>query len=399
MAGIFISYRRDDSAASAGRLYDRLAHHFGKEQVFRDVDAIAPGAEFAKVIEERISQCNVSVAVIGKNWVSVKNVAGQYRFDDPKDALRAEIREALNQKKFVIPVLIEGVNVPSVEQLPKDIAALAGRKGIEISESRFDYDAGRVIEAIEKAGVSAKLTPETAPSIPQGWRAGISNKTYQRTWKFIGSGVVVLIGGIWTLYVHFSDKDATPIPGSTVTATGGSVGAGRDVNITAGHDVNIGLSPKEFEEWRRKLKDEATAELKKEFAKEQQADKEKIAALELKIEKAEADLISPQQAVEKYNETLASVDQSLQKIAPNVSEADLAQARDSLAKGDTAQAERLFEQALGTDTKRAAEAAFQLGELALSKIDYIKARKYYLEAARLEPENADYVNKAGRINH
>ena len=82
MAGIFISYRRDDSAASAGRLYDRLVHHFGKEQVFRDVDAIAPGAEFAKVIEERVSQCNVLVAVIGKNWVSVKNVAGEYRLDD-----------------------------------------------------------------------------------------------------------------------------------------------------------------------------------------------------------------------------------------------------------------------------------------------------------------------------
>jgi len=46
MTGIFISYRRDDSAASAGRLYDRLAHHFGKEQVFRDLDALAPGVEF-----------------------------------------------------------------------------------------------------------------------------------------------------------------------------------------------------------------------------------------------------------------------------------------------------------------------------------------------------------------
>ena len=62
---IFISYRRDDSAASAGRLYDHLAHHFGKEQVFRDLDAIAPGTEFEKVIEEQISQCNVLVAVIG----------------------------------------------------------------------------------------------------------------------------------------------------------------------------------------------------------------------------------------------------------------------------------------------------------------------------------------------
>jgi len=71
MPGIFISYRRDDSAASAGRLYDHLAHHFGKEQVFRDLDAIAPGAEFTHVIEERLSQCGVFVAVIGKNWVSL----------------------------------------------------------------------------------------------------------------------------------------------------------------------------------------------------------------------------------------------------------------------------------------------------------------------------------------
>ena len=399
MAGIFISYRRDDSAASAGRLYDRLAHHFGKEQVFRDLDAIAPGAEFAKVIEERISRCNVLVAVIGKNWVSVKNVAGEYRLDDPKDALRTEIREALTQKKLVIPVLIEGATVPSAEQLPKDIAALTGRNAIEISESRFDYDAGRVIEAIEKAGVSATLTAETAPSIPQGWREGISNKTYQRTWKFIGSGVVVLIAGIWTLYVHFFEKDATPTPGSTVTATDGSVSAGRDVNITAGHDVNIGLSPKEFEEWRRKLKDEAIAERNKEFAKEKQADQEKIAALELRIKKAEADLQSPREASAEYNATLAEADESLQEIAPDVPQVRLTQARESLARGDTAKAERLFEEVLATDPKHAAEAAFQLGELAFSRIDYTKARKYYLEAARLEPGNAEYVNKAGKINH
>ncbi|MEO6562351.1 MAG: tetratricopeptide repeat protein, partial [Nitrosospira sp.] len=399
MAGIFISYRRDDSAASAGRLYDRLAHHFGKEQVFRDVDAIAPGAEFAKVIEERISQSNVLIAIIGKNWLSAGTAEGKRRLDDPKDHVKAEIREALNQKKLVIPVLIEGAGVPEAEQLPQDIAALAGRNAIEISESRFDYDAGRVIEAIENAGVSAKLIAETAPSIPQGWRTGISNKTYQRTWKFIGSGVAVLIGGMWTLYIHFSDKDATSTPGSIVTATGGSVSAGRDVNITAGRDIKIGLSTGEFEEWRRKLKDEAITELSKEFAKEKQADQEKIAALELRIKKAEADLQSPREASAEYNATLAEADESLREIAPEVPQAHLTQARESLAKGDTAKAERLFEQVLATDPKHAAEAAFQLGELALSKIDYLRARKYYLEAARLEPDNADYVNKAGKINH
>lgn len=399
MAGIFISYRRDDSAASAGRLYDRLAHHFGKEQVFRDLDAIAPGAEFAKVIEERISQCDVLVAVIGKNWVNVKNAAGQRRLDYPEDPVRAEVREALNQKKLVIPVLIGGAEVPRPEQLPEDIAALAGRNAIEISESRFDYDAGRVIEAIEKAGVAAKLPAETTSKESRGWQAAVTSKTNQRTWKFIGGGVTALAAGIWTLYVHFSDKESTPTPRTTVIARQGSIAAGGDVNVTAGGNVNIGLSPAEFEEWRRKLKDEAITELSLEFAKEKQADQEKITALELKIKKAEADLRSPEEASAKYNVILANADQSLQDIAPDVSEEALAQARESLIKGDTAKAEQLFEQALGTDTKRAAEAAFQLGELALSRIDYTKARRYYLEAARLRPDNADYVNKAGRINH
>ena len=163
MTGIFISYRRDDSAASAGRLYDHLAHHFGKEQVFRDLDAIAPGAEFTQVIEERLSQCSVFVAVIGKNWVNAKNAAGQRRLDDPGDLVRTEVREALNQKKLVIPALIGGAEVPKPEQLPEDIAALAGRNAIEISESRFDYDCGRVIEAIEKAGVSGKRAETAFP--------------------------------------------------------------------------------------------------------------------------------------------------------------------------------------------------------------------------------------------
>src|SRR5687768_10082429 len=405
MTGIFISYRRDDSAASAGRLYDRLALHFGKEQVFRDLDALAPGVEFLKVIEERIAQCNVLVAVVGKNWVNITNAAGQRRLDDPKDAVRTEIREALNQKKLIIPALIGGAGVPKPEELPEDIAALVGRNAIEISESRFDYDAGRVIEAIEKAGVTAKLkeTPSSAPPAPsasqgeQGAWAAISNRANQRTWKFIGTGIAVLAGGLWTLYTYFSDKEPAVPTGPTVTASGGGVAAGRD--IIAGGDINIGLSPLEFEEWRRKLKEEAMAELTREFAKERQADREKIAALELKIKKASADLESPEEATAEYNATLESAGKSLQAIAPDVPESVLGKARESLFKGDTAKAEQLFEQALGMDTKRAAEAAFQLGELALGRIDYIRARKYYLEAVRLQPENADYVNKAGKINH
>ena len=119
----------------------------------------------------------------------------------------------------MIPVLIGGAEVPKAEQLPQDIAALAGRNAIEISESRFDYDASRLIEAIEKTGVLAKPASGTLATPPQEWWDRISDKINQRTLKFIGSGVAVLVGGIWTLYTYFSDKDPAPATGPPITAS------------------------------------------------------------------------------------------------------------------------------------------------------------------------------------
>ena len=49
-AGIFLSYRRDDSAGFAGRLYDRLASRYGPDRLFMDVDTIRPGHDFAEDI-------------------------------------------------------------------------------------------------------------------------------------------------------------------------------------------------------------------------------------------------------------------------------------------------------------------------------------------------------------
>ena len=50
---IFISYRRDDSAYPAGWLYDRLAERFGEDQIFKDIDSIDLGDDFAEEIAPR----------------------------------------------------------------------------------------------------------------------------------------------------------------------------------------------------------------------------------------------------------------------------------------------------------------------------------------------------------
>ena len=58
MSGIYLSYRRMESAAYAGRLVDHLSHHFGQGSVFRDIDSIGGGQDFPQVIESALNACD-----------------------------------------------------------------------------------------------------------------------------------------------------------------------------------------------------------------------------------------------------------------------------------------------------------------------------------------------------
>ncbi|MBP6708740.1 MAG: toll/interleukin-1 receptor domain-containing protein, partial [Candidatus Accumulibacter sp.] len=77
MPRIFISYRRTDSIAYAGRLYDHLRQHFGPDKVFMDIDGIAPGEDFVKVLEARVAGSDVVIALIGPTWLNASNAAGR----------------------------------------------------------------------------------------------------------------------------------------------------------------------------------------------------------------------------------------------------------------------------------------------------------------------------------
>ena len=47
---------------------------------------------------------------------------------------------------------------------------------------------------------------------------------------WIGSGVVVVIGALWTMWKFFHPRNRESLPSSRVTAAGGGVSAGRDIN-------------------------------------------------------------------------------------------------------------------------------------------------------------------------
>jgi hypothetical protein len=156
---VFISYRRQESSGLAGRLYDRLAARFGDDQVFMDVDTIALGVDFAEVISQAVSSCQVLLAVIGPRWLTVTDEDGRRRLDDPDDLVRLEIAAALERDIRVIPILVEGAAMPRRQQLPEALAGLARRNALILRHESFRADAERLLVAVEPL-----LRPPAAPA-------------------------------------------------------------------------------------------------------------------------------------------------------------------------------------------------------------------------------------------
>jgi len=85
MAKVFISYRRMDSASITGRMYDRLIARFERENVFKDVDNLPPGADLGAHITQVLRQCTVVLVIIGRDWLNATADGGGRRLDDPSD--------------------------------------------------------------------------------------------------------------------------------------------------------------------------------------------------------------------------------------------------------------------------------------------------------------------------
>jgi hypothetical protein len=139
--GIFINYRREDTAGYAHLIRERLVTRLAPDRVFLDVDNIEPGLDFARILSERVGACDALVAIIGKNWLTACDEGQRRRIDDPLDFVRIEIEAALQRDVRVIPVLVDGARMPRPNELPDGLKALSTRQAVEISHTRLAYDA------------------------------------------------------------------------------------------------------------------------------------------------------------------------------------------------------------------------------------------------------------------
>jgi tetratricopeptide (TPR) repeat protein len=164
-ARIFISYRREDSSGHVLALLPALRRHFG-DRIFKDTDNIPPGEDFVKFIKRELQSCSVLLAIIGKDWLTVRDPRLRTRrLDNPDDFLRVELATALGTDRIrVIPVLIERATMPAAMDLPEDIAALAQRNALELSDVRWESDVQLLIQAVQRACAGPVATAEPPPA-------------------------------------------------------------------------------------------------------------------------------------------------------------------------------------------------------------------------------------------
>jgi hypothetical protein len=158
---IFISYRREDTAANALGICQYLEHEFGPKNVFIDVDMRA-GAKFPAVLEQRLVKCKVMLVLIGSEWLKSRDDEGHRRLDNTDDWVRLEIAQALKRNITVIPVRVNGAELPPKAALPDDIRGLLDHQAASVTNTGFRHEMGGLVRDLRKIVPIARSFRELA---------------------------------------------------------------------------------------------------------------------------------------------------------------------------------------------------------------------------------------------
>lgn len=150
--GVFISYRRDDSAGEAGRLADHLARLLGDEAVFFDVQSIAGGDDWRNRIDAALDACDTMLVVVGRRWLDLRCARRPHlrRLDDPRDMVAWEIARGLDRGLRLIVVQVQGSTPMPPQELPPRIAALAMRQSHALRHETFSADVASLATQIRR---------------------------------------------------------------------------------------------------------------------------------------------------------------------------------------------------------------------------------------------------------
>jgi hypothetical protein len=176
---VFVSYRRQDSQGTTGRLSDGLEHAFGKDTMFRDgrcdpswneLRLRDRGGADGKRRRGRRDRPELAAPL-----ADFRELAERWSVD----YLRWELKTALARRIFTVPVLVDGASMPAEKDLPDELKALAILQAQDLSDKDWEYDLGRLVELI-RPRLRLPVQLVEAPKMPAS------------RW-IVGSGLIALL--------------------------------------------------------------------------------------------------------------------------------------------------------------------------------------------------------------
>jgi hypothetical protein len=175
---VFISYRRDEAKWQAREIYGALKQELPPDHVFMDTETMPIGIDFPEYLEAWVDQCDIMLALIGPGWAeAIDPKTGKRRLEDPNDFVRIEVRRGLARGIPVVPILLDGAQLPDAARLPDDLRPLVRRNAEFIDLRTVDTDVERLIRRLrltEQPGQSAPTNPVAAP--PSGASVGAEGR-------------------------------------------------------------------------------------------------------------------------------------------------------------------------------------------------------------------------------
>jgi len=167
MAGIIVSYRRDDNRDAAVRLAEELGELLGPDRVALDVE-IPADSDFSDLLHRAVAASEGLLVVIGPRWAALSDPGYGPRLFEPTDAVRTQMEAAFAQGKPVIPVLLGGARMPAADGLPHSIARLTRLLATDLSDGRWDTGLEDLADRLRQ------LCPTLADERPVTQRGGES---------------------------------------------------------------------------------------------------------------------------------------------------------------------------------------------------------------------------------
>jgi hypothetical protein len=213
---MFISYRRGDPGNYGRQIYDWASEYFGPENVFIDVVTIGPGNPWPDEIRTAVEESRVMLVVIGREWAALAKTGTS------EDYVELEVKLALErQETSLIPVLVNGADMPQGPELPAAIRELANWQAHRIYDDYWPQGIDRLRQALEKRGMRKREPAEADADEPLVDDDGTG--PVERDWSSPAALVLqgVLLAFVAGLFANWLVTELMPSPEDQLTEEAG----------------------------------------------------------------------------------------------------------------------------------------------------------------------------------